>query len=281
MKTLDRKFYTRLARNIIVLGDPDGIGRRYLSAVRRVRVLQRGIDEAHYRSVADNPLGQIRFRAPLSVAGSSSPTVVRAEGLVNRGIPVCMSLDDRGRHRGTPIDEVVAQLFIHFGKPFDETEVLRLYSLFMWGHRSQLTTHPQRRYRAIPSLLARAADQMSALEKSLSRYTIEQFDDRRFAVAVDSQDLLRCLDPMDRDVVLGFRGTSLVANQEPCQTLWGVGSGSAVVSASDLRALIGPPGSVVGIECGLSCWYGYVDYDAVVAERHGAARKFSYWEGTA
>ena len=66
--------------------------------------------EAHLEAVHNNPLSEVNFRAPLTVAGCRSLVVVRAEGLTLEGVPVAFELDARGRHRGTPIGAAVERL---------------------------------------------------------------------------------------------------------------------------------------------------------------------------
>ena len=101
----ERRAYVWAAKGLVSSPKYGAAARRYLSLARRERELQRAAraQHNHARSAAnaDHPLTQIRFAPPLSVAGCSSPVVVRAEGLAHRRIPVAFERDEKGRHRGT------------------------------------------------------------------------------------------------------------------------------------------------------------------------------------
>jgi hypothetical protein len=252
------KFYVRLARGL--LRDRPELGRRYLALCRRRRVLRRGVSEAHLRAIHESPLGDVNFRAPLSVAGCSSLTVVRAEGLALEGVPVAFELDPRGRHRGTPIGVLVGRLNrvarLANLAPVTEEEALRLYRAYMAAAPRLLPLHPLRRYARLPYWQERVRLEMEAVqEQMLAAMAVRDPDPSleeavaasvslgtsRFMVFADRESLADAVMVADfgyasMGVVVSYSPQGgLRVNKRPVASAGGRGQGMAVLRIDDLR----------------------------------------------
>jgi hypothetical protein len=278
----NQKLFISLARGL--LRDRPDLGRRYLALCRRRRVLRRGVREAHLRAIHENPLADVNFRAPLSVAGCSSLTVVRAEGLALEGVPVAFELDARGRHRGTPLGVLLGRLnrVARLGnlEAVTEEEALRLYRAYMAASPRLLPRHPLRRYAQLPALLERVRRQMEAVQEGmLAVYAARDpgpsleaavtasmtLGTSRFMVFADRESLSEALaaaalgEAIDSSgVVVAYSARAgLRINKRPVATAWGRGEGMAVLRIDDLASLLGTEDGPVGIECLPETWRGW------------------------
>ena len=288
------KFFLSLARGL--LRDRPDLGRRYLALLRRRRLLRRGVKEAHLRAIHQSPLADVNFRAPLSVAGCSSLTVVRAEGLALEGVPVAFELDARGRHRGTPLGVLLGRLNrvarLANLEAVTEVEALRLYRAYMAASPRLLPRHPLRRYAKLPALLERVRGQMEAVqEQMLAVYAAREqspsletavtasyaLGTSRFMVFADKQELADALVvPSNSDaVIVAFGARRLRVNKQPVSSVWGRGEGIAVLAWRDLASLLeSPEEGPVGIECLPETWRGW----PAGRDQHAPGKSFRYYQ---
>jgi hypothetical protein len=246
---------------------------RYQDLKRRSKQLRKGWRRVKWQMTRDNPLRAVGFTAPLSLAGEDSRCVVRAEGLAQVGTPIALDYDAQGRHRGTPIGEVIAKLEARFRRAWTVAEVLSAYEQLMRSCRlDALSSHTLTRYRKLPDLVARNRAERRRLKDLLDAATAAESldvdsEEVRFSVVLDPNALHKALngidDGTDSAVVVGYHPQrGLHFDGRPVVTRAGMGGGFAVVHRHDLVALLqescGDDGHRVELECHPDHWVGFI-----------------------
>jgi hypothetical protein len=246
---------------------------RYQDLKRRFRELRKGWRRVKWQMTGDNPLREVGFTAPLSVAGEDSRCIVRAEGLARSGTPVALEFDAQGRHRGAPIGEVIAKLEARFGRAWTVAEVLAAYDQLMRSSRLDvLRIHPLARYRKLPELIARNRTERRRLQDLLSAATAAELldvdpDEMRFSAVLNPSELQKALNGIERSpnpaVVVGYHPQrGLHFQGRAVATRAGMGGGFAVVHRGDLAAFLqeydGEEGYGVELECHPDYWIGFI-----------------------
>lgn len=269
MKQKNRKVnFETLAQSMLRLPvdqigvDKHDLARQYIRIIRRGRILKRGIPEAQRYARLSNPLHEIRFRPPLSVAGvTDSAVIVRAENLAQLGVPIAMEFDARGKHRGVPLDEVVTAMEAETGQEWGPIGIMDLYRQLMSGHPALIETNTEPRYRKIPRLINRNAVRRAHIERQLTDAFQAEASPQStpiFTVLVARDVLAAALAGATRPVVLGFGKAGLRFSGITLPHVWGSGSGGAVLARRDLRAFLRCTTlPLLGIQCRLDQWLGW------------------------
>jgi hypothetical protein len=255
LNSLIRKALIGASKLLIANGDPAApIGRRYLQIMARRQKLRDIVKEIRERDRQQSVLSTVGFKPPLSVAGCCSDTIVRAEGLALRKIPVAFELDAKARHRGTSIDELAQALEVETGGEWTERAILEEYAKFMQTYGRALSEHSDRRFARIPRYFKISRSERDALESRLMLLLGDK-DPRIFSVAVRRNDLMAAVHDKSGPVVLGCR-ERLKVGHEPVITSWVYGGGMCVVAAEDLISFCSqvPEDSIVTITAELSGW---------------------------
>ncbi len=255
-------YFLKVARGLIRLGEHVPLARRYLSIDARDRVFGREARRVRAAARRGNPLADVGFTMPLSVAGQDSSVVVRAEALLLAGIPVALERDARGRHRGTPLDELADALFAETGQPRGPLDVLTLYRDFARaGSPAHLAAHDDPRVARIPRLRRRLRVERRRLEVELRR-AVRTPDVARFAATVSTADLAVAVQPFRgrERLLLGFRDRQLcVQGRERFRAVSGHGTGLAVVRAADVWELLSHAGTLLAFEFHEGGWAATTD----------------------
>jgi hypothetical protein len=268
-----RKQLKRLARGLAKAKDHPEQMRRYLLLCRRERLIRDAYKQAVEATRQSNPLTEIGFAAPLSVHGEASYVVVRAENMTHRGLPVAFDLDEAGKHRGTPFDEVRRKL-AEAGAPRDDAEILKLYELY-------LKPVPAPKFQKAPAALARVTAERRRIEGLIiSLLDHPKYNTRRFMVVVERDELAEVLARVqpaaDRVLIVSFAGPGkeLVVDGNRVPVMTGERAGAQTVWMADLCGMLEMGGSAICMDCHSLHWVGWVSGkdDAGLVKRVGPMR---------
>jgi hypothetical protein len=251
---MKRKDLIRLAKALIGLRDPNAeSARRYLSFVRRERVIRKGIEKLVAAHGENHPLGIVKFVMPLDVAGSSPAILKCAKELLDNGYPVV--LDHSGSDKGgTHIDELCRR-FRQRGEIRTDSDVMELFKSYLriddprYIHLKRLARVCRRKAAKIGKVLD------SALEGQSHR--------RRFCVVFRREDLEAALERIpitaDQTLVLGFngKGNPLMVQGYSIPTLEGEHSGAQNVFRADLEGLLRINSEVIALDLFHKQWVAF------------------------
>ena len=252
---LGNRFYARIAKCLIQVGDSVPAAQRYLTVLKRQAKLRGGIEEAEAAARKDSVLTDVGFIPPLSVAGCTSDVVVRAEKMSLDGVPVMTESDEKGVLRGTHLSRVIHAIQQATGRKYSERQVLELYRKFMIAHPKRLGHHPVKRYAVIPKQLARLEAEQEGLELKLAAHVISEYNETRFCVGLHGDDLAAAIARREW-IVVGCTPGGVRFNGTPVPSLRQQGCGLAVLATKDLRSLIYGENPVVVLEVRRSDWVG-------------------------
>lgn len=231
---------------------------RYLQVCRESRELRKALHAARDQARANSPLASIDFTAPLSVAGESSAVVVRAENMAFRKVPVALDLDEKGQHRGTPMEAVRARL-METGQPRDDLEILMLYERYTRGEPlpEEFNDYPAR----IKSL----AEERKLLEDLIVKLLDHpKYNTRRFMVVVERghlADVVERIEPKpDHELIMSYggEGKDFRINGNPMPVLMGEKAGAETVYLADLCSVLAAGGITVCLDCHSLHWIAWV-----------------------
>jgi hypothetical protein len=186
-----RDFFQERAKDLAMGDNLLGRGaKRYLDLMSREKRLKRARMAAVKDALGSTPLAGIRdFRFPLCVADCDSLTIVRAEGLLLKKVPIAIDRDGSGGHRGFPLHEVMLRLREQGYPGVTEIQVLDWYEQATRSHPDRLREHPEKRLAKIPLLLDRLEIMRRRMEQHILPALVQEFNEefdakRRFTVIV-------------------------------------------------------------------------------------------------
>lgn len=259
--------FDKVARALVHTGDHLGLARRYLAVSGRRRVLVTYYERFRAELRRDHPLALIGFRPPLSAAGQPPDVLEVAAAMNTPQCPIALERDDKGRHRGTSIEDVADQLHQVFPtEQFSPRAVLGFYRTWMVPTDQRLAGHGKRAGR-MPKRMLDVALELETLQKCMLDALREPEGVARFTCTVLAVNLQIALElcatkdaKRNRKVVLGFDGTHLCLDgKSRFAASSGCGRGLAVVRRSHLYELIEAGGECVTIEAQEQRWAGKTD----------------------
>jgi hypothetical protein len=270
------KILVSLCRDLARVDRAPYVATRYMELRRRRRVLNKAVRKVRRQCALSNPLWHVLFQPPLSIAGQTSSLVIcHADGLSLKKIPIARQLDSKGFHRGTSIDDAREGLEVELGRDVSHSEVLGWYQEFMAWLPALLPEHPDPKCARLGRHVLAMREDLAIAEELLLAYARAQ-DETIFIAFMLSESLAQALAQIaEPSVVVAFHGSSAMVplgqtspvrlnGRYPVLTLWGQGCGLCVLRTDDLRAMVGPAGTVVTINCDKSGWSGSTE-EALVA----------------
>jgi hypothetical protein len=258
-----RQEFKRLARCLIKAKDHPDEMRRYLDVRRQLFELRRRYGAAQQESRDQNPLAEIGFTSPLSIAGeTSSFVIVRAEGMAVRNIPVAVDLDAKGKHLGTSMEEVREKLK-ESGAPRTDADILDLYERYV------LAQPGNEQDRKIPEAIQALRAERKQLEELIVKLLDNpRYNTRRFMVIVEAENLGRVMDGIqprpDHVNILSYAGlgSDLRVDGISVPVITGDKAGAQTVWMADLYGVVemsrGWGGSVVCLDCHSLHWIVWI-----------------------